>query len=132
MRDNFRVRIWRICHLKSHATCGPLMFTLRQLPSQQRRTGMIHKLTKCLTAGALVVTLAIAPPALAFHGGGGGFGGGMHGDGFGGGMHGGGFGGETHAMGGGGMHFGGMGGGPRFFALSSSDFDPGCVKTQKS
>ena len=56
---------------------------------------------------ALAVTLAIAPPALAFHGGGGGFGGGMHGDGFGGGMHGGGFGGETHAMGGGGMHFGG-------------------------
>ena len=40
---------------------------------------MIHKLTKCLTAGALVVTLAIAPPALAFHGGGGGFGGRMHG-----------------------------------------------------
>ena len=37
---------------------------------------MTHKLTKCLTAGALAVTLAIAPPALVFHGGGGGFGGG--------------------------------------------------------
>ena len=66
---------------------------------------MSNRLTKCLTAGALVVTLAIAPPALAFHGGGGGFGGGMHGGGFGGGMH---------AMGGGGMHVGGMGGGARW------------------
>jgi hypothetical protein len=43
-----------------------------------------HRLTKCLTAGALAVTLAIAPPALVFHGGGGGFGGGMHSGGFGG------------------------------------------------
>jgi hypothetical protein len=71
---------------------------------------MTHKLTKCLTAGVLAVTLAIPPPALAFRGGGGGFGGGMHG-GFGGGMHA--MGGGMHAWGGG-MHIGGMGGGPRF------------------
>ena len=73
---------------------------------------MTRKLTKCLTAGALAVTLVIPPSALAFHGGGGGFGGGMHG----------GFGGGMHAMGGGGMHFGGMGGGPRFSHVA---FQPG-------
>jgi hypothetical protein len=69
---------------------------------------MTHKLTKCLTAGALAVTLAIPPPALAFRGGGGGFGGGMHG----------GFGGGMHSMGGG-MHFSGMGGGPRFSGMGA-------------
>jgi hypothetical protein len=59
---------------------------------------MKNKLLNCLTAGAMAVTLALAPPALARGGGhgGGGMGGGMHG-----GMH------------GGGMHFGGMGGGMR-------------------
>ena len=63
---------------------------------------MNNKLLKCLTAGAMAVTLALASPVLA-RGGGGGHGGGGHGGG--GGMHGG--------MHGGGMHFGGTGGGMR-------------------
>jgi hypothetical protein len=62
---------------------------------------MNNKLLCCLVAGALGATLALAPPAFAFHGGGGHGGGGMHG-GMGGGMH------------GGGMHFSSMSGGPHF------------------
>jgi hypothetical protein len=70
--------------------------------------GMNNKLLKCLTAGAMVATLALASPVLARGGGfGGGHGGGMHG---GMGMHGGGM----HVGGmGGGMRVGGMGGGMR-------------------
>ena len=68
---------------------------------------MNKKLLSYLVAGALATTLALASPALARGGGGGGHGGGGHGGGFGGGHYGG--------MGGGG-HWGGMGGGPRFAA----------------
>jgi hypothetical protein len=68
--------------------------------------GMNKKLLNYLIAGVLGTTLAVASPALAFRGGGGG---GMHGGGMGGGAH---FGG-----GGGGMHFGGMGGGAHFGAM---------------
>jgi hypothetical protein len=60
---------------------------------------MNHKLLNCLAVGALGTTLALAGPAFAR----GGFGGGM------GGMHGGGM---------GGMHGGSMGGGMRFAAAS--------------
>jgi hypothetical protein len=69
---------------------------------------MTNRLVNRLVAGALGVTLALASPAFAFHGGGGG--GGMHGGGGGGGMHFGGMGGGTHFGGMGGAHFGGMGG----------------------
>jgi hypothetical protein len=63
---------------------------------------MNNKLLKCLTAGAMAATLALASPVLARGGGGhGGFGGGHGGGGMHGGMH------------GGGMHVGGMGGGMR-------------------
>ena len=58
---------------------------------------MNNKLLGCIVAGALGATLALATPAFAHGGGGGGHGGGGYG---GGGMHG----------GGGGMHFGGGGG----------------------
>jgi hypothetical protein len=77
--------------------------------------GMNSKILNGLIAGALGATLALASPALAFRGGGGGMGGGMHAGGMGGGMHVGGMGGGMHvgAMSGG-MHFGGMGGGTRF------------------
>lgn len=75
---------------------------------------MNNKLLKYLMAGALGTTLAVASPALAFRGGGGGMGGGAHFGG--GGMHFGGMGGGAH-FGGGGMHFGGMGGGPHFAAM---------------
>jgi hypothetical protein len=72
---------------------------------------MNNKLVNCLIAGALSATLALASPALAR----GGMGGGMHGGGMGGGMHAGGMGGGMHAGGmGGGMHVGGMGGGMHF------------------
>ena len=71
---------------------------------------MNNKLLSCLVAGALSVTLALAPPAFARGGGGGGHGGGM-----GGGMHGGGMGGGMRGGGmGGGMHFAAMGGGAHF------------------
>ncbi|MBV9559422.1 MAG: hypothetical protein JOY90_03020 [Bradyrhizobium sp.] len=60
---------------------------------------MSNRLFRYFGTGVLAATLALASPALAFHGGGGG----MHG-GMGGGMHGGGM---------GGMHIGGMGGGMR-------------------
>jgi hypothetical protein len=73
---------------------------------------MNNKPLRYLIVGALGTTLALASPALAFHGGGGG--GGGHGGGMGGGMHGGGMGGGMHAGGmGGGMRAGGMGGGMR-------------------
>jgi hypothetical protein len=76
---------------------------------------MTNKLLNCLIAGALGATLALASPALAFHGGGGGHGGGM-----GGGMHGGGMGGGMRAGGmGGGMRAGGMGGGMHFSGVSA-------------
>jgi hypothetical protein len=65
---------------------------------------MNKKLFNYLMAGVLGTTLAIASPALAFRGGGGG---GMHGGGMGGGAH----------FGGGGMHFGSMGGGTHFGAM---------------
>jgi hypothetical protein len=71
---------------------------------------MNNKLLNCLVAGVLGTTLALASPALARGGGGGG---GMHG---GGGMAGGGgMGGGMHAGAmGGGTHFGGMSGGTHF------------------
>jgi hypothetical protein len=72
---------------------------------------MNKKLLSCLIAGALATTLALAAPAFARGGGGGG----MHGGGMGGGMHAGGMGGgHFGAMHGGGMHFGGMSGGAHF------------------
>ncbi|MDE2602446.1 MAG: hypothetical protein KGL62_08780 [Bradyrhizobium sp.] len=61
---------------------------------------MNNKLLKYLMAGVLGTTLSIASPALAFHGGGGGMGGGAH-------------------FGGGGMHFGGVGGAAHFSAMGS-------------
>jgi hypothetical protein len=128
VKANFRVRNCRICHLKSLDPLGLLVvFFSRRYPSLQFNhggIGMNNKLLSCLIVGALSTTLTLAPPALAFHGGGGG--GGMHGGGGGGGMHGGGGGGGMHGgMGGGmhaggmggGMHFGGMGGGARFGAM---------------
>jgi hypothetical protein len=99
-----------------------VVFFWRRYPSQQFKHGgikMNNRLLSGLIAGALGATLALASPALAFHGGGGG-GGGMHGGGMGGGMHAGGMGGGMHGagMGGGmhgaGMHFSGMSGGPHF------------------
>jgi hypothetical protein len=73
---------------------------------------MNNKLLSCLIAGALSVTLALAPPALARGGGGGG---GGRGGGMGGGMHSSGMGGGMHVGGmGGGMHFAAMGGGAHF------------------
>ncbi|WP_291574570.1 hypothetical protein [Bradyrhizobium sp.] len=65
---------------------------------------MNNNLLSCLIAGALGTTLALASPALAFHGGGAGMGGGMH---AGGGM-------------GGGMAVGGMSAGARFGAMGGS------------
>ena len=65
---------------------------------------MTNRLLKYLAAGALGTMLALASPALAFHGGGGMGGGGMHMGGMGGGMH---FGGM------GGPHFGAGFAGPR-------------------
>jgi hypothetical protein len=63
---------------------------------------MVTKLVSCFVAGALGATVAVASPAWARGGGGGG-------------MHGGGMGGAMHAGGmAGGMHFGAMGGGMRF------------------
>src|SRR5215831_4844089 len=108
-KTNFRVRNWRISHLKLQNNFGfpvVVLFCDKRSRCRFNNGGFFdeQQATKCLTAGALVVTLAIAAPALAFHGGGGGFGGGMHGGGFGGGMHGAGFGGGMHAMGGGGKH----------------------------
>lgn len=64
---------------------------------------MNSKLLNCLIAGALATTLALASPAFAFRGGGGGMHGGMHAMG----------GGGMHVMGGG-MRFGGWHGGPHF------------------
>jgi hypothetical protein len=73
---------------------------------------MNNKLLSCLVAGALSVTLALAPPAFARGGGGGG---GGHGGGMGGGMHASGTGGGMRGGGmGGGMHFAAMGGGAHF------------------
>jgi hypothetical protein len=71
---------------------------------------MNNKLLNCLVAGVLGTTLAVASPALAFRGGGGG----MHFGGMGGGMHVGGM--------GGGMHVGTMGGGMRFGGMSGPRF----------
>jgi len=65
---------------------------------------MSNNVLRYLIVGTLGATLALASPALAFHGGGGG--GGMHGGGMGGGMHAGSMGGSTH--------FSGMSGGPHF------------------
>jgi hypothetical protein len=112
--DNFAVRNCRICQLKSLDPSGLLVvFFLRRYASLQfdhGGIGMKNKLLNCLIAGALGTALALASPALAFRGGGGG--GGMHGGGMGGGMHGGGMGGGMHVGGmGGGVHVGGMGGG---------------------
>src|SRR5713101_8750183 len=90
-----------------------LFFFLRRYSSLQFNhggIGMNNKLLSCLIAGALATTLALASPALARGGGGGG----GHGGGFGGG-HGGGFGGGH--FGGGGMHVGGMGGGMHVGAM---------------
>ena len=67
---------------------------------------MNNKLPSSLIAGALCMALALAPPALARGGGGGGHGGGGGGHGGMGGMHGGGM--------ASGMHFAAMGGGPHF------------------
>ena len=71
---------------------------------------MTNRLFKYFGAAALGATLAIASPALAFHGGG--MGGGMHMGGMGGGMHFGGMGGP-HVSGMGGPHFGAGFAGPR-------------------
>ena len=65
---------------------------------------MNSRLVGCFVAGALGAALALASPALARGGMGGG--GGMHGGGMGGGMHGGG--GAHFSSMGGGMHVGGM------------------------
>jgi hypothetical protein len=73
-----------------------VVFLLRRYPSQSLNhggIGMNNKLLSCLAAGALGTALALASPALAFHGGGG-------------------------MGGGGGMHAGGMSGGMRFGAMS--------------
>jgi hypothetical protein len=76
--------------------------------------GMNNKVLSCLVAGAVNAALALASPALARGGGGGGMGGG-HGGGMGGGMHAGGMGGGMHVGGmGGGMHFGAISGGAHF------------------
>src|SRR2546429_3355194 len=76
MKTNFRVRIWRICHLKSPDHLGLLIvFFLRRQSSLQLNHGgirMNNKLLNCLTAGMLVTALALASPALARGGGGGG------------------------------------------------------------
>src|SRR5258708_22110304 len=75
--------------------------------------GMNNRLLNCLIAGALGTALALASPALAFRGGGGG--GGMRGGGLGGGMHCGGLGGGMHGRGmGRGMHLCGRKGGNPF------------------
>jgi hypothetical protein len=125
-KTNFRVRNCRIFHLK---TLDPLallvVFLLRRYPSQSLNhggIGMTNKLLNCLAAGALGTALALASPALAFHGGGGmgGGGGGMHAGGMGGGMHAGGM--------SGGMRFGAMSGGTHFsqgrFASARTGFSP--------
>ena len=67
---------------------------------------MNNKLLSCLIAGALGTTLALASPALAFHGGGGMGGGGVHAGAMAGGMSGGGM--------SSGARFGAMSGGPAF------------------
>ena len=81
---------------------------------------MNNKVLRCLMAGALSTALAVASPAFARGGGGGGMGGGGGGMG-GGGMHAGGMGGMGGGMHAGGMaggHFGGMSGGARFGGMS--------------
>jgi hypothetical protein len=93
--------------LKSLTLFALLGVFLRRYPLKEFNhggIGMNNKLLSCLIAGALSATLALASPALARGGGGGGHGGG------GGGMHG----------GGGGMHGGGMGGGMHFAAMGGS------------
>jgi hypothetical protein len=85
-----------------------VVFLLRRYPSQSLNhggIGMNNKLLSSLVAVALGTALA-ASPALAFHGGGGMGGGGMHAGGMGGGMHVGGM--------SGGMRFGAMSGGTHF------------------
>jgi hypothetical protein len=100
-----------------------IVFLLRRYAPQQFNhggIGMNNKVLSCLMAGALSAALALASPAFARGGGGGGHGGGMGGGhggmggghgGMGGGMHGGGMGG---GMRGGAVHFGGMGGAAHF------------------
>jgi hypothetical protein len=103
------------------------------LQSNHGGSVMTNRLFKYLAAGALGAALALASPALAFHGGGGmggGMGGGGHfggmGGGMGGGAHFGGMGGGPHFGGmGGGAHFGGMGGGPHFGGMGSPHFGAG-------
>jgi hypothetical protein len=92
----------------------PIVVFVRRRPSlpfyQEGGIGMNSRILGYLAAGALTAALALAPPAFARGGGGGG----MHGGGMGGGMHGGmggGMGGGMHGGMGGGMHVGGMGGG---------------------
>jgi hypothetical protein len=95
---------------------------------------MSNRLANYLVAGALVSTLALASPALAFRGGGG-MGGGMHG--MGGGMHGMGGGMGMHGIGTGrGMAMHPMGVGPRVGAtsfaaapMSRAAFGPGVSRS---
>ena len=74
---------------------------------------MKHKLLNCLAVGALGAALALAAPAFARGGFGGGMGG-MHGGGMGGAMHGGAIGGMGRAM-----PVGAIGGATRFGAVSA-------------
>ena len=96
-----------------HTTGKERTFAMFEGGYRWRIRVMKSKLFGCLSAALLGAALALPTPAMAFRGGGGFGGGGMHfgGGGFGGGgMH---FGGG--GFGGGGMHFGGMpGGGMRF------------------
>jgi hypothetical protein len=80
---------------------------------------MNNRLLSCLIAGALGATLALASPAFARGGGGGG----MHGGGMGGGMHAGGMGGGAHFSGGhfAGAHFAHSGFSPGFSRFASRD-----------
>jgi hypothetical protein len=113
---NFSVRISHIIHLKLQDNFGFLIVVLSAagsvaVASTTEDFSMRNRLANCFIAGALVSTLALVSPALAFRGGGGmGMGGGMHGIGGGMGMHG---------MGmGGGMAMHPMGIGPRAGATS--------------
>jgi hypothetical protein len=96
---------------------------IRRCNSTREEFPMNNKLVRCLIAGALSATLALASPAFARGGGGGGGGGhGGGGGGFGGGH---GFGGGGHGFGGGGMRGGGMGGGMHASAMHFSGMGGG-------
>jgi hypothetical protein len=92
-----------------------VVLSLRRHPSlhfNHGGIGMNNKLVSCFIAGALATTLALASPALARGGFGGG---GMHGGGMGGGHFGGMGGGHFGGMRSGGMHsFASIGGGAHF------------------